>query len=202
MFMQAHLTALLTVAAGIASAQPPPMDIVDLRLGAPLSVPECASHRVGGMVIYSNLYPWSESGTCYQHDLSQGPGGAKPSDETVGILPQQPPHAINKIKAEIVAGKIEGVILLTTGYVDQQSLYDSLVEKYGKPTSTGHLSLQNRMGASFDSIDAIWQFPDLKVTFSGMANKIDTGVIVARTGAGQAADVARTAHEKAAEPRL
>ncbi len=79
--------------------------------------------------------------------------------------------------ARILDGKLEGIGFNTLGVSNADSVLKKLKEKYGSPTTLVSRKVQNRLGASFDAIEASWAFPDLYVTFDSAVYWLDSGLV-------------------------
>jgi hypothetical protein len=57
-------------------------------------------------------------------------------------------------------------------------VFDDLVAKYGRPSSSRSTLLSNRMGARFEGITATWRFDNLEVQFFGIEGSLDDGLLL------------------------
>jgi hypothetical protein len=83
----------------------------------------------------------------------------------------------------VVGGTVQGVLFFTEGYEVQKDVEAVLREKYGLPSFREVERVQNRMGAAFDSIGAIWNFKNFSVHLSGTTSSLDTGAVSVQTDA-------------------
>jgi hypothetical protein len=74
-------------------------------------------------------------------------------------------------------GQINNVVLQTKGIDVQESLYRELVAQYGKAKSLKRTAIQNRMGATFQKIDAAWVLPWGAVIFEGVSDNLEEGML-------------------------
>ena len=70
-----------------------------------------------------------------------------------------------------------GASFYTHGIKTQSYDLLALVEKYGEPTHQSSEVVQNRMGAKYDSITAVWSSPELTVVYSATWGDLDTGYV-------------------------
>ncbi|WP_336324783.1 hypothetical protein [Stenotrophomonas muris] len=158
-------------------------DFMGIELGAKFDMPECEIERTN----YSSRYIYDSDQPvtpCWEHSILDG----KPGDylDTAGTFKinfiadgAKRPAGVrsNAVKLIVVSGVVEGVEAATGGYEYQDRLLQALVTKFGKPTSLSSETMQNRMGATFDSHEAIWKTKVLEVNFSGMGSSTDFGHI-------------------------
>ncbi len=176
-----------------------------MEIGADFGVPECATTRLGQLMVYDFDYAQRER-PCFQSKQLVGGGfrALDPDGEQVRLLLGRTPYAIkdNIALAEVVGGKLEGVSLYTRGLEAQDEVLSLLVEKYGAPLSKKATQTQNRMGATFTSIEGEWVFDDLKVELTGIGASTDTGYIEITSPVGSDSVLRRAALKKSQEPRL
>lgn len=183
-------------------------DLLGISIGQKFNLPECAVEKRG----YRDEYIfWIRQPTtpCWQHSILKG-GPGDPLDSSTSfeiyIIPpgEKKPAGIvtSGIKAVVVEGVIQGVIVETSGYEYQNALYELLVEKYGKPALIGNSTDQNRMGASFDNRTATWKLKDSTATFLGMIGSTEMGMISLMSPAGAKWIEDEAKRRKAAGPSL
>ena len=109
----------------------------------------------------------------------------------------------NSLTGYAKAGALVGLDFWTHGVNTQQYDLQTLIEKYGQPSTRSGTSVQNRMGATFDSIVATWTLPDgLVVVFRGIGARLDEGMVqvslpaAAEVRAAQAAAVDKVLNPK------
>lgn len=114
---------------------------------------------------------------------------------------QQPAHsATQEVQVILVGERVEGIIVTTGGLKTQSNVLSDLTAKFGNPANVSKRPMQNRMGAKFDALDAVWSLPDrTTVMFYGMMSNIDRGSILVASPAGQAELDARIERGKAAK---
>jgi len=149
-----------------------PMESLGLSLGAPFTLTECpfdspnsTNYKPRYDLIKENQLP------CWEHySYSSQPGPLSAEAETVWLVVSEVPLGINKesILATVLKGNLEKLVISTFGFDAQEVVLSKLVSKYGKPSEISASKEQNRIGASFENITAIWNFPNLSVAFFGM----------------------------------
>ena len=183
----------------------PDTRVFGLRLGAVPSVPECHrdSKELGpGRYQYSGTSYQDEDGKwvffiadrCYEnHETYSGPhptpdnygegptmGPVRNGDITFRFPITGPDSAAfggDKIRGEIIEGKLENLLIETSGAKAQIGVLRQLVNKYGKPSSSLRTHLQNGFGAKYEGIEAHWIFTNLIVDFYGIGDKVDEGYV-------------------------
>lgn len=157
-------------------------DFMGVELGTTFDMPECqfTGEGYGARYVFSFDQPVRP---CWQHSILKGkPGGPLNKEGSFKIDfvtsdGKSPLGVSNDSTLVVVDGRVEGVQASTSGYEHQDSLLRALQAKFGKPTSLSQESMENRMGASFTSHEAVWKTPTLEVKFSGMVSRIDFGYI-------------------------
>lgn len=158
-------------------------DFMGIEIGAKFDLPECQADRAR----YSSGYAFDMDQPvrpCWQHSILKG----KPGDylDTEGSFKvdfvadgSKRPAGVraNSTSLVVVNGVIEGVDAGTAGLEYQDALLRALQDKFGKPSSLKEDVMENRMGASFSSHEAVWKLPAFEVNFSGMVNRLDFGYI-------------------------
>lgn len=79
-----------------------------------------------------------------------------------------------------IGGLIEKVFF-TFDHAYYREMAELLKSKYGPPTTEKIVTLQNRMGASFDSLQLIWVGRNLTLEYHSRATKIDEGAVIITT---------------------
>lgn len=77
--------------------------------------------------------------------------------------------------------QVQAVIIDTQGVKDQDSVFQILKQKYGKPLQFNSVSNQTMAGVTYSSIHAIWVFSDLNIVFAGTSSRIDNGEAIIET---------------------
>ncbi|HIE4485189.1 TPA: hypothetical protein ACXM52_000312 [Stenotrophomonas maltophilia] len=175
-----------------ANAQPSYRDAVDIAgiaLGTKIQVPECKKERRQGMILYATenqAYPCFEDvrgarGTMKsQAGLPDGPDYDGVTSIELGSA-AVPAGVSPKANILMLSGVPEEVSLSTDGVESQDRLYALLVEKYGPPSETKEVQLQNTFGARYRSIEASWVLRRINVHFFGVLGSPSEGSIIART---------------------
>ena len=117
---------------------------------------ECAKgeYRSGKMCWTKNEYlPW------YEVENYQAPG-----------------LAIWDVDVRLVAGLVESVEFKFHHY-DYLKMGELLKSRYGPPSQENVTTVQNRMGATFDSVEMGWIGKNLTLTFESRAGQIDEGMV-------------------------
>jgi hypothetical protein len=172
--------ALLLARPASAQAQPKGDNSVFgiMRLGGPLTLPECARLRK------SNVYVEDDQVACFERIILpwEPEKWATPvRNETVTVVfpvGHEPPIISGtKIVAGIVDGNLESVGFNTAGLARQDETLKLLREKYGEPAKITEETKQNNFGASFESHFAVWSFANLSVSFQGCTDRRDSGLV-------------------------
>jgi hypothetical protein len=180
------LAALILLAAG-ASAQTKTADmtVFGFQLGEKFSLSECArsEHSTVKIIVYEGNDP----SPCFEVNRTIRPA---PSPHTPVLDDQYvkihfPTDDVSEmtlnVHAQIIDGKLEGVLISTFGLKTQDETLNALKEKYGTPSDFQVEKMQNGFGAVYQSHLAHWIFEGLTVTFAGTANRVDRGVIAIET---------------------
>ncbi|MDD2310262.1 MAG: hypothetical protein PHH91_11840 [Desulfuromonadaceae bacterium] len=139
--------------------------VFGFKIGEPLTLPEC-NHTYGslGQVFYNS----SNNDACWQ----------RVDNTLVGVyypIGNNPDISSGTVYLYIIENKIEKIGFKTGGASAQVYILSILKKKYGEPTSIDFVKKSNAYGATLESIEASWEFPELKVVFQGVQSKIDTG---------------------------
>lgn len=157
-------------------------DFMGIELGAKFDMPECQFTGEGYLARYTFVFDQPVR-PCWKRSILKGkPGEALDKDSSFKIdfvtSDGKTPLGVGADSTLIVIdGVVEGVQATTNGYEHQDSILRALQTKFGKPTSLKEEAMENRMGASFRSHEAVWKTPALEVKFSGMVSRIDFGYI-------------------------
>lgn len=95
----------------------------------------------------------------------------------ISYKPQFPSWVHMAPVVTINAGKIADVTVETKGMDVQEDLLKLLIAQYGKPKSIKRTIIENRMGAHFPKIEASWAFKWGGVSFIGISDNLDSGVL-------------------------
>jgi hypothetical protein len=155
--------------------------VFGLEIGADLSLPECQRTKLSrNRFIYSgNDRLW-----CYER-LDKGKDGTPVVNETIEIkFPfGDRPEIVSGLSliGQILDGRLEGIGFNTLGVENAGEVLKKLTEKYGKPTVSQPVEVQNKMGARFTTVQADWNFSNLIVVFQGVASSLDSGLVTIDT---------------------
>lgn len=94
----------------------------------------------------------------------------------------------SEVHARFVDRKLVHATIYTRGIPHHEEVLAALTEKYGRPSGVTATTVQNRMGAKFESVEARWQIGDMRVDYVSSAGRIDRGLIVVSTPEGAAAE--------------
>lgn len=149
----------------------PPMDVVGITLGAPLTVPKCKGSG------YDKSHNVVE--TCWRRsEFSTAKGPLRDSDSVeVLVVEEKLPVGVYYLDdVSIKDGVVTSLQLRTLGDIYQEDLYRMVVAKWGEPLEGNVTKLQNGFGAQYASIDAQWSFSKLQIIFMGRTGT-DSGLI-------------------------
>lgn len=165
------------------------VDIAGIALGSKVQIPECKKERQHGMVLYATenqAYPCFEDfrgarGTMNrQIDLPRGRDYDGITSIELGAA-AVPAGVSPKASILMLSGVPEQVSLTTDGVEVQDTLYALLVAKYGSPSDTKEVQMQNAFGAQYRSIEASWVLGRMNVHFFGVLGSASEGSIIAST---------------------
>ncbi|PKH71821.1 hypothetical protein CXF96_16675 [Stenotrophomonas sp. Betaine-02u-21] len=150
---------------------------------------------VDGRISYRPTYRLdSTDGPCWMAPSMQ-PGSITQPQEyeylPVHVRDGKRPTGTRAVQVTVSGGRINAVHVSTDGFRHQGALFGQLKEKYGDPTSFETREMISGTGGKFDALSARWEKPNLHVTFSGLADQIDQGLISVYTDSGKAAAEAR-----------
>lgn len=138
---------------------------------------------------------------CFHHgDFARVGGGAPTGTETLNIVwpddkvPEMCQYVFCEMSVKIVNGVVHDIKIVTRGISTQERDYGLLVDKFGAPATKKIKTLQNGMGATFDTIQAVWARPDgVTIIFDGELGDLDRGQLWVVS----AQEVARLSAQKA-----
>lgn len=187
----------------------PSLDLAGISFGQPITFQECPSEeesgdKVKGYRSYKSEYGISTSSKpCWQHySHTSKPMTPLPTSGKIQFIPSTTFPGVKKINVELIDGVVEDITLITYGEGVQDKLYANLSGKYGVPQIKDIVKIQNRMGADFNNIVAEWKFTDLTILFSGVIDRIDTGIISASTPRAVQAQESERLERNRSEPKL
>lgn len=180
----ANTVSLCSAPAGVAAPVDDIHTVFGIALGQPVTVPECRRERN-----YFDGYSLDEK-NCYKRpanfrDCSVISSGHATIELRVSELPiwiKSP-----SIGVRVINGNIETIKIKTRGIDYQEDIFAALTKKYGKPSYTQKANVKNKLGASFESMNATWKVGDVSIMFLGVAGLIDEGHIEISTKIGEAA---------------
>jgi hypothetical protein len=166
----------LIVAAALSTAPP----VFGIELGKPLNLPECSGDLSQRPCVRKEPGMWglvtNQAGAGTDAWLSLPVGGSTPSFLNVpaGLI-------------DVENGVVESISLMTNGINGQEEGLRLLVAKFGKPSTVTTQAVQNRMGAHFHTIWAVWHRSGYIVKYDSAVDDLDHGEINIQTDAYAAA---------------
>lgn len=191
--MRASLFLLLALSATVVAETPapsPPITVFGIPFQASLPMPECEflpPTSRGSKAEYVFASP--KDGSCYERN---NPGSKEALDEeSVSIkfpISKQPTLSkYDSVVARMLDNRVQRLWFWTSGLMLQDRDFESLTSKFGQPSQLATPIVQNRMGASFEQIEAIWKLQgNVTVVFHGAVGSTDRGQVVISTPAGDA----------------
>lgn len=150
------------------SAPPVAMDVLGITIGEPLKLPRCAKPE-----------DFDTKTTCWRKNYGdQQQSKTVPSNAALDVYfsgSDLPSGIYGTADVVVTDGKVFDISLTTMDFA-QESIYKMLETKWGKPYEANVAKLQNGFGAEFQSIEAHWVFPKLRVLFLGRSTS-DSGSI-------------------------
>lgn len=163
-----------TAASATASPSPPaapppvPMDVLGITIGEPLKLPRCVKRE-----------DFDTKTTCWRENFGdQQQSKTVPPDAALDVYfadSDLPSGIFGSADVVVTDGNVLDISLTTMDF-DQESIYKMLETKWGKPYEANVANLHNGFGARFQSIEAQWVFPKLRILFLGQSTS-DTGSI-------------------------
>jgi hypothetical protein len=169
--MYRALASALTVAIAVTSnAVAADQTVFGIQLGEPLSLPECERTGSG----YSLLV----KAVCFE-SLSAIPSSEEMRTIRIRFPLNDSPNLVSGgvLLAQVIGGRLEGVGFNTAGLRNQEAALTALKQKYGEPRALVPKTVKNRLGASFETFDALWETPEIQVTFQSVASSLDSGLV-------------------------
>lgn len=154
--------------------------VFGFALGEPLNLPECERTSVG--------YSFVTTVTCFR-----SPSFYDSKDEfrtfTILFPSNESPSIVSGggVLGLVMDRRLEGIGFSTEGVSNQDAVLSALKKKYGEPRVFAPKIVKNRLGASFEAFDAIWETQDLHITFESISSAIDSGVVRIDTRKGKEA---------------
>jgi hypothetical protein len=169
--------------AGPVSIQQPDMTIFGLLLAQRFDIPECPKMKLGKSVTYSG----ATKAICFQRGYGkENQSGPVEGSVSIEFPIMDLPLGVTggSVGGTIIDGRLEGVIVGTSGLSVQYVMLGKLKDKYGEPSRFVLSKAQNRLGATFDTFTATWTFENLLVVFDGVDGSLDHGLITIGTKKG------------------
>ncbi len=171
-----------------------PITLFGIPFNQPMAVPECpwkdardymSRDRKATKREYNNIH-FSDT-LCYTQHLNIG---QPPADGKVSfVFPLSKAPSMGRLSGRLVNGRLARVEIYTRGISSQTSDFETLTQKFGQPTTLRRPTVQNRMGASFGTIEAEWKLVDgTSVVYGSTLTKIDDGIVIISTPEGDAAE--------------
>jgi hypothetical protein len=91
-----------------------------------------------------------------------------------------PGIAVWDVMVRTVDGNV-GSITFKFHHYDYPKMEELLKAKYGAPTSEDRTAVQNRMGATFDSLEMEWAGATMTLNYFSRAGKVDEGLVALTT---------------------
>ena len=162
-------TPVSATAAATGPTLPVAMDVLGITIGEPLKLPRCAKPE-----------DFDTKATCWRKNHGdQQHSNTAPSNAALDVYFSEsdlPSGIYGSANVVVTDGKVFDISLTTMDF-SQESIYKMLETKWGKPYEANVANLQNGFGAQFQSIEAHWVFPKLRVLFLGQSTS-DSGSII------------------------
>ncbi|MEQ1605406.1 MAG: hypothetical protein ABL999_11125 [Pyrinomonadaceae bacterium] len=166
-------------------APAPDLSVFGIKLGSPLELPECRGFKTFDEYEIEKPMRLTEI-RCFQFGPFKSMDESKPVYRWV-VFPFAEKIIIAKdgyVTVTIMDGKVEGLSFKTAGVDSDSVVLSDLKAKYGAPSSIVPAKVQNRMGATFDKVTAVWQFSNLIVGFESVQTSINEGLVIIDTPKG------------------
>jgi hypothetical protein len=171
-----------------------PLTLFGIPFNQSLAIPECpwkdvrdymSRDRKATKREYNNIH-FSDT-LCYTQHRNIG---QPPTDGNVSfVFPLSKAPSMGRLNGRLVNGRLQRMAVYTHGISAQASDFEMLTQKFGQPTKLNRPAVQNRMGASFDTIEAEWALSDgISVLYGSALTKIDEGIVIVSTPEGDAAE--------------
>jgi hypothetical protein len=196
-----NIAALCFLVASGVEAQTLP-SLYGIQLGEPLAVPECEMHQsIGG---------WRQVGAiraqCFERGSNGAPGSPPPSEGFVFVhwpALAGPQITKERVSVSLLDGVVQRIEVFTSGEPVQELAMEQLHAKFGRPSNSSTVPMQNRLGARFEALSANWNLSDgVAVQFIGIGGILDRGSLVLATKAGREAHEARVRKALPARPGM
>jgi hypothetical protein len=145
--------------------------------GSPFQPPAC---KIKG---YIPAHP--KRGVCFWQNGSMSSHFILPKNGGIDVdFPegQSPAMVYGWVTARIIDGNIEGVSFRTVGSDTTSYTIQQLTQKYGPPSASSKIPVQNAFGARYVGAEANWKLPDVEVTFkTPYLGEVDKGYVVIKS---------------------
>lgn len=167
---------LILIAALAVAAPAQATTVFGLTFGQPLALPECVRNPT-----LPQSYAIEQPSLCQMHAEWHGPAGLTESE--VAFPRASAPSMVSSLTIEVFStgGLVGGARFQTAGIDDQDAVLSGLTAKYGKPDHLDRPIVRNRVGGTFEAINATWSKPDLFVEFQSAPVRIDFGSVTIET---------------------
>ncbi len=174
-----------------------PITIFGISFDAAPVNPECplsGSPGILGYPDYKNPYFADGQVPCYVQIVRDAGKPLRDGSRINFVYPIGKDPELGRLSATISGGRLSYMQVDTRGIRTQSQDLSALTQKFGKPDYLAQPKVQNRMGASFETIEANWNLQSgVTVSYSSTTNSIDEGIVIIATQNGLAAD--RLRHE-------
>jgi hypothetical protein len=148
----------------------PPVSLLGIVLGSEFSTLRCGPEPITGE-------------TCAEEKPNTNRGAS-----SVHLFELRMPSAdrpdyveLGGVIISVIAQRIEGVMLMTTGPDLQEMTLRDLTEKFGKPSSFAQRTVSNGFGAQFTYPKVLWKIGAAEILFDGLSVDFGAGEIIATT---------------------
>ncbi|MGN6817083.1 MAG: hypothetical protein ACTHJR_00250 [Sphingomonas sp.] len=137
-----------------ASAQAAPVTVFGVALGQEFAVPRCAQEN-----------PITVASTCWTYEFPTMASSDADSAKFRELHFANPPVFGSEIDAYVENGVVQFFTMETSGVESQDFVLAQLTEKFGKPTKSDRVDVQNAFGTKFAVVRAEWDLPTCFVRF-------------------------------------
>ena len=138
------------------SASPPdtPVTVFGVALGSAFDLPRCAEDD-----------PISVTATCWTYEYPTLASSDADSAKFRALHFASPPSFASDIRTYVDNGATQFFTMETDGVESQDFVLKQLTEKFGKPTKSERVDVQNGFGVQFAVVRAEWDLPTCFVRF-------------------------------------
>ncbi|MCM0083277.1 hypothetical protein L4X63_16955 [Geomonas sp. Red32] len=173
-------------------------DIFGIDLNSPLRLPECSGQRIG-----ERFFSDASQKTMCRHPKAHAFEAGQVHE--VSFSSEKQPSFIRgegTLLVRVIDGKVANVQFGTTGIDSAQEVLGALTKKYGTPTGIDKITVQNRLGAHFDSFKARWDLEHIHVRFDATYDTLDHGIVEVETPAEKVRTEAKERKEREAAAQM